>query len=527
MGHAFVGIAAVAAAAQVAAAAPPQDAALTAQERAGRGIYLEGASPSGARISARIGVASTELSGEAIACGNCHGQDGRGRAEGGVVPTSIRWSDLVKPYGHEHDGWRRHGPFDEPTLERAVLHGVDPAGHRLDAAMPRYAMSAKDLASLVAYLKKLESQLEPGVTDEVLRIGTLLPSSGRLGGLGEAVQALLAACFAEVNARGGIHGRRLELVVEPLPDDTLQGAARAHALMSDAKVFSVLAPVAMGVEKGLAQAARALQVPVVGPLTLFADDLQSSNPYVFHLLPGSGDLARLLARHAAQELGLAARPLALWHAGSDDGRAQAREFESALRASGWHDVVALPIPPRGANDDAQAMAMKRARVGSVLVLGPGGDLGALAAALARVDWAPHLLVPGPLATRDVLALPQAFHGRVTLAYPTAPGTQQQTAQRELARLLPGRPDARAYQTALVSAYAAAQLLVEGLKRSGRDLTRRKLLDTLEGVQGFDTGVLPRLSYNAARRVGAAGAYLVALDPDGKGLRPIGGWQALP
>jgi ABC-type branched-subunit amino acid transport system substrate-binding protein len=509
------------------AAEPATAGALTAQEQAGREIYLQGTSPSGARISARIGTVGAELSGQAIACGNCHGEDGRGRAEGGVRPSSIRWSDLVKPYGHDHDGWRRHGPFDERHLERAVMLGLDPAGNRLESAMPRYALSAKDFASLVAYLKQLEFQLDPGVSDDSLRIGTLLPQTGRLGGLGESVHALLAAYFAQINGRGGIHGRRLELVVQTLPDEAAEGAAHARALMSDAKVFTVLAPVAVGIDKDLAEAAQALQVPVVGPLTLFAEDRPSHNPYVFHLLPGSDDLARLLAHHAAREQKPAERAIALWHAHSDDGREHAREFEAGLRQTGWRTVVALPIPQRGASHETLAATMKSLQLGSVLVLSPGADLGALAAALARAHWTPRLLVAGPLASRDVLGLPPAFADRVTLAYPTAPGHQQEAALRDLARLVQGRPDARAYQTALVSAYAAAQLLVEGLKRSGRDLSRSRLLATLEGVQGFDTGLLPRLSYNADRRIGAAGAYLVAVDLESKGLRPLGAWQALP
>ena len=56
---------------------------LDAQEQAGQLIYMKGESPSGARIVARIGMGGLELSGASIACGNCHGEDGRGRAEGG------------------------------------------------------------------------------------------------------------------------------------------------------------------------------------------------------------------------------------------------------------------------------------------------------------------------------------------------------------------------------------------------------------------------------------------------------------
>ncbi|ACB36143.1 Extracellular ligand-binding receptor [Leptothrix cholodnii SP-6] len=516
---------------------PAAAADLGPDELAGRRIYLHGQSPSGASLSARIGMGGLELSGASIACGNCHGDDGRGRAEGGVVPSDIRWSELVKPYGHQHDSGRRHGPFDEAALRRAVLDGVDPDGNRLDGAMPRYAMSAKDLASLAAYLRQLETQLDPGLSADTIRIGTLLPLSGRMAGLGESLRALWTAYFARLNQQGGIHGRRLELVVEPLPEDPAQAGAQVRALVAERAVFALLAPVSAGVEQVLSAAASAAAVPVIGPLTLYPEDAQASNPQVFHLLPGVPELAQLLLQHAARELQLAQRPIALWHPDTAQGRATAQSLEVAARRAGWVKVVSGPFPARGAARDAAhdavATTLRSRGVAAVLVLGAGADLASLTAAAERIGWAPQLLVPGPLASRDILGLPASFRDHVTLAYPSAPAQQQAGAMREFMRLLeaapalpggPGRSDARAYQPTLVSAYAAGLLLVEGLKRSGRELSRRKLLATLESVQSFDTGLLPPLSFNADRRIGAAGGYLVGVDLDAHSLRPLGGYR---
>jgi hypothetical protein len=79
----------------------------------------------------------------------------------------------------------------------------------------------------------------------------------------------------------------------------------------------------------------------------------------------------------------------------------------------------------------------------------------------------------------------------------------------------------------VSAHAASQLLVEALKRSGRDVSRRKLVATLETVQNFDTGLVPKLSFNADRRIGAWGGYVLGVDVAAKTLKPLGGWENLP
>ena len=496
---------------------------LTAQEQAGQHIYLRGESPSGARIVARIGMAGLELSGAAVACGNCHGEDGRGRAEGGVVPSNIIWSELTKPYGHHHESGRRHGPFDDALLLRAVADGIDPDGHALEGAMPRYAMSAKDFSALAAYLKRLETQLDTGLGAESIRIGTLLPLSGRLQPLGEGLRALWTAYFAALNDRGGIHGRRLELVVEALPEDPAQAALRARALLVDGRVFAVLAPVAAGIEPVLAQAATVAQVPVIGPLTLFPEDIRASNPNVFHLLPGVPELAQVLARYAQRELKLADKPILLWHPDTADGRATAKALEASLGQAGWRAPRSLPFLPRGASHEALAVRLKQDDVAAVLLVGAGGDVAALAAAAVRAGWAPQLLLPGPLASRDIVTLPPSLRGHVTLAYPTAPENQRNDAMRDYAALMQGQGLQRAFQPAQLNAYAAGLLLVEGLKRTGRDLSRRKLVATLETVQGLETGLVPPLSFNADRRIGALGAYLVSVDLDTKGLRPLGGY----
>jgi hypothetical protein len=107
-----------------------------ADEAAGRRLYLEGVRPSGEPLRALVGFGQTPLSGQAVACGNCHGADGQGRPEGGVLPLAIGWEELTKPYGHAHAS-RRHGAFDERSFARAVNEGLDPAGNRLDWPMPK------------------------------------------------------------------------------------------------------------------------------------------------------------------------------------------------------------------------------------------------------------------------------------------------------------------------------------------------------------------------------------------------------
>ena len=46
-------------------------------------------------------------------------------------------------------------------------------------------------------------------------------------------------------------------------------------------------------------------------------------------------------------------------------------------------------------------------------------------------------------------------------------------------------------------YAAAQLVVEGLKRTGPELSRQGFIHALESIQDWTGGLLPPISYNTS------------------------------
>ena len=52
---------------------------------------------------------------------------------------------------------RRRPGYDEALLRKAITRGVDSAGNRLHSTMPRYRLTLRDSADLVAYLQQLGS----------------------------------------------------------------------------------------------------------------------------------------------------------------------------------------------------------------------------------------------------------------------------------------------------------------------------------------------------------------------------------
>ena len=96
--------------------------------------------------------------------------------------------------------------------------GLDSSGRPLDAAMPRYLLTPEELADLVAYLTVLGGDLDPGSRPSAITIGTLLPPEPLDPAWRQAVLATLNAYADEVNRRGGLYNRRLELIADLDPD---------------------------------------------------------------------------------------------------------------------------------------------------------------------------------------------------------------------------------------------------------------------------------------------------------------------
>ena len=488
-------------------AAVVQAQALSQTEQIGKRLYDDGIDRAGRLIEARVAGSATPLKGKALACGNCHGEDGRGRPESGVDPGDVTWTDLSKPYGHAHANNRRHGPYDRASFIRSMRDGLDPAGNAFEPAMPRYDLDDANLDALLAYLKRLERQLDPGLTETTIRIGTVLPASGRLADTGRAVQQVLQGHLDGVNARGGIHGRKLQLVVEPGGDDDASVRAALDRLLVKAPVFALLAPLTARHERAFTAAAEKTRVPLVGPLTLFPEGAAASSTYVFHLLPGVPELAEVLAVRMHPVLALSGRPIVLLHAPGADGKAAAQAVEARLRARGYSALFLEPADP----PQDLVTRLQQREANAVIVLSPGSaGLTATVKAASSAGLRPHWLVPAPFVPPDMLDWPTELDGRVMLAYPTLPSDRTPAGGAALVAATGGEP-ARGHAAMQAAALGASMVLVEGLSRAGRDVSRQKLLTALEGLQGFDTGLMPRIGYNADRRIGSYGAYAVQVD----------------
>jgi ABC-type branched-subunit amino acid transport system substrate-binding protein len=483
--------------------APPKGAeGLSALERRGADIFHKGTSPAGAPIVAEVGGSDIRLPGSALPCASCHGPDGLGRPEGGIEPVPLTWDHLTKPYGHRHAGGREHPAFTAASLRAAIAHGTDPAGNRLNPAMPRFRMSEDDLDALIAYLKHLGGEAVPGVTGTEITLGVLLPGDGPLAAAGSAAAALMAAYADEINARQGIYGRSLVLRLERLQGGDPAAAVAAVDRLVEAPVLAVIAAIPPALQPAVAERVEADAVPVFHLWPPAAEEIPDQRRYSFYLLAGlrqeAEGLAAFADRSLAEDRGRAALVVA-----SPDGGGPVVE---AVRAR-WPDATEVAPPTTAAQARRLVRQLKRDGVGLLMVLARGEGVATLLRAAAAGGWFPYVLTPGSPAGRALAALPSGFDGRVFMARPAISSDRD---PRQLTRLkaLQAKAGVPPQLFSQAAAYGTLALLAEALRSAGRQVSRDALIAEVEKLYRFQAGPMPPLTFGRNRRIGAADLRIV-------------------
>ncbi|HEX6639677.1 MAG TPA: ABC transporter substrate-binding protein [Thermoanaerobaculia bacterium] len=452
---------------------------LAESEKRGRNIYRHGESVSGREITAMVGQGgTTELAASALPCGNCHGVDGRGVPEGSIEPADIRRASLAT---HLVTRGRRRPRYDDPLLARALREGRDSGDLQLSPVMPRYRIDDRDLADLLAYLHRLGDEPQPGLTDAELTVATVIPLATPAGDL---TRKVIEGYFADVNAAGGIYGRMLKL-------RAVDAAARpAEALAGD--IFAVVCATAAGSDvQSLIDEER---IPLITPLPFGARPAPSS----FFLFPDLTSQTLALTKHA----GSGARDVYILHDASDPARAAAAAVEE--RAGSQHWTVRTTLRPDKSDNDILFLI--------------GIDPADTIRRLDAMQWRPHVLIAGAPLTD----LPP-YTNEIAAAVPTVPADLTAEGREELHAFIERHGLSSAHPATQIAAHSAAKVFVEALKRAGRDLTREKLIATLETFYQFPTGLTPPVTYARNRHIGADGAFIVTLDRERNAFVQKGGW----
>jgi len=485
---------------------------LTPQEKRGKAFYLRGESASGWEITALMGEIDVPAS--TLTCAGCHGIRGEGITEGGVTAGPLTWSFLTKPYGHTDEGGRKHGAFSETSFVRMLTAGLDPAGNKLAVAMPAYRMSQEDMANLIAYLKRIETDADPGVNDTSIVLGTVLPEKTALSGLAQSMGDVLQAYFAEINSRGGIYNRKIELRV--MHGDSNLTVSNMKRLIDEEQVFAIVSGLSAGAEDGVAALAKEKEVPLIGPSTLIPQRGAPVNRYVFYLLSGLKEQARALVTFAARKADSANSRVAIVSPDVEFNRAIVASIEEQAKKVNWKSVSTAYYAQDQFTASKYVAEWKDKGFDTVFFVGSSIEATTMLKAAETADWAPSIYMLGTLVGRNIGdAITTKMKDKIFLAFPTVPADVSAAGASEYSTLLQRNKLQSTHAASQASAIAAAKILVHALELCGKDLSRERLITTLDGLYEYDTGLMPKITFGPNRRIGALGAYIVTIDPERK------------
>jgi len=123
------------------------------------------------------------------------------------------------------------------------------------------------VAILFAVASPLHARAETGVTSDAILFGQAAALDGPSSALGQGMRQGILAAFAEINAKGGVHRRKLHLVSRNDGYDPDRSVVQTTKLIEEDNVFALIGAVGTPTAIATVPISSARNVPFIGPFT--------------------------------------------------------------------------------------------------------------------------------------------------------------------------------------------------------------------------------------------------------------------
>ncbi|MCA1415806.1 ABC transporter substrate-binding protein [Bradyrhizobium sp. NBAIM20] len=142
---------------------------------------------------------------------------------------------------------------------------------------------------------------EAGISEDAILFGQAAALEGPSSALGQRMRQGIVAAFTEVNAKGGIHGRKLQLISRDDGYDPDRSVAQTLHLINEDKVFALIGAVGTPTAMATIPITSSRNVPFIGPFTgaEFLRDLELPN--VVNIRASYGAEAEAWIKHLTED----------------------------------------------------------------------------------------------------------------------------------------------------------------------------------------------------------------------------------
>jgi branched-chain amino acid transport system substrate-binding protein len=395
------------------------------------------------------------------------------------------------------------------------------------AATTRFPMSSQTrpwisalLLTLLAACGGEQVNRTPGVTEHEILLGNSSALSGHASFLGTQYTRGSMAWIREVNASGGVHGRKIRLISYDDQYDPPKTLANTERLLQEDDVFMLFGYVGTPTSVKVMATIQESKVPALGFLT-GAEALRTPfQPNIFHIRASYFAEAEAAVSYFVDTLGF--KKLAVMYQDDAFGLAVLQGVQLAMGRREL-EVCATDTHERGEQDVERAVGtIGGSGAEAVVMVGTYGALARFIKLSEERGFRPYFHTVSFVGSeafsnelREVQGVdPKSFERIVvTQVVPSPASTDFPTVETYRELSTKHFPEDSPNYVAL-EGFINARVLVEALRLAGPDLTRAGLVNAIEEMQDFDVGIGRTISYGRLDRKGLSNVYYSRLSPTG-------------
>lgn len=343
-------------------------------------------------------------------------------------------------------------------------------------------------------------------------LGQSAPFTGPAGELGQQFRDGAMLMFDQVNARGGINGRRIEL--RSLDDgyEPDRCAANTRHLI-DEGVNALFGYVGTPTSLAAVPLATSARTPFFAPFT-GAESLRTPfNRYVFHVRASYIDEAEDIVK---QLRAVGIKRVGVFYQNDAYGQAGLAAVQQALKPHGMTPVAEATVERNSVDVAKAASTLQAGNPECIVQIAAYKSSAALIRAQRRAGFMGNfynLSFVGAQALATELG--KDSRGVVVsqvVPFPFSPTTPIASEYGQRAKAAPGGGKALSYTG--MEGFIAAKTLVEGLRRAGNNLSTDTLVNALESMRDVDLGGF-FINFSGQKHTGSRFVDMTILTEDGR------------
>jgi ABC-type branched-subunit amino acid transport system substrate-binding protein len=359
---------------------------------------------------------------------------------------------------------------------------------------------------------------DPGITDTSITIGMSSPFTGPNGAYGLDMRQTIEAYFQQVNKAGGIHGRKLELVALDDGYETEKTVANTKTLINEKNAFALLAYYGSSpTTEAMNTAFGPAKVPLIGTIS-GAGTLRepvSANPNSRYMFNVRASYANETEAIVNQMVMLGLKRIAVFYQNDGFGKSGLEGVTEALKKHNLTPVAVGTVERNSIDVTSAVESISKTTPQAVVMVTLYKPTAAFVKSMKKIGQNPMLMTLSPVGTEQLVKeLGAEARGIGISQVVPYPWNDVNPSVREYQKLL-GKSGSYSYYG--MEAFLMARTLTEGLKRSGKDLSREKLVSTLESINNLELGEY-RISYTPNTHPGSRFVELTVVGPGGKILK---------